>query len=74
MQYHNAQMCSYEVSGTIVRFECNLSYLDAFSKNPQVSNTVKIWSEGDELDDTDRQTDMTKLLATAGNKTSLTIN
>jgi len=25
---------------------------------------MKIWSLGDELDDTDRQTDMTKLLAT----------
>ena len=64
MQYHNAQKCSYEVSGTVVRFECNFSYLDAFSKNPQVSNNMTIWSVGDQLHDTDGQTDMTKLLAT----------
>ena len=33
------------------------SYLDAISKNLQVSNNMKIWSVGDELDDTDKQTD-----------------
>ena len=42
----------------------SLSYVDAFSKNSQVSNIVKFWSVGYELDDIDRQTGMTKLLAT----------
>ena len=32
-------------------------------ENPQVSNIMKIWPFGDELDETDRQTYMTMLLA-----------
>ena len=48
----------------IVRFEWNLNFLDRYSKNPQISNFMKIRPVGAELfhDRPDRRADMTKLI------------
>jgi hypothetical protein len=44
-----------------------LNFLDRFSKNPQISNYIKIRSGGAELFHTDRWTDMRKLTVTSCN-------
>jgi hypothetical protein len=58
---YNVYWSTGKVLFIIVRFECNLNFLDRFSKNPQISNFMKIRSVGAELFHagwrTDRQTD-----------------
>jgi hypothetical protein len=59
----NVNTSSCKVSVVLVRFKCNLNFLDRFSKNIQISNLMKIRPAGTELFPadarTDRQTDMT---------------
>ena len=63
----NLHRSSCKVPVVLVRFERNLDFLDRFSKNPQISNFIKIHSVEAEFFHVDRQTDgrtnMTKLVA-----------
>ena len=57
--YHK---CTCKVSVTLVRFQWILNFLNAFSKNTQISNFTKIRPVGDELFRVDGQTYMTNLI------------
>jgi hypothetical protein len=46
----------------LVRFECNLNFIDRFSINTQILNFVKIRLVGIEMFHADRRTDVTKLI------------
>jgi hypothetical protein len=62
----NVYWSSCEVPVILVRFCWNLNFLDIFSKNTQMSNLIKIrpvWAELFHADEqTDRQTELTKLI------------
>jgi hypothetical protein len=53
---------SCEVPVILVRFECNLNFIDRFSINTQILNFVKIRLVGIEVIHADRRTDVTKLI------------
>jgi hypothetical protein len=53
---------SYNVPVVPFRFQWNLSFLDKFSKDTQISNFMKIPPMGTELFHADGQTHMTKLI------------
>jgi hypothetical protein len=65
-RYDKTVYCfSCKVHFTLVRFECNLNFLDMFSKNFQISNFMKILPVAAEFHADrriDEQTDMTKLI------------
>jgi hypothetical protein len=62
------------ISITLVRFYCDLNFLDRFSKNTQISNLIQIrpvgaelfhedgWTDGQIDGQTERQTNMTQLI------------
>ena len=52
----------YEVPVILVRFRWNLSFLDIFPKNTQISHFMKIRPVGAEMFDADGRTDITKLI------------
>ena len=51
----NVHKSSCNVTFTFVRFDCNLSFLNKFSKNPQISNFMKIRPMGTNLFHADRR-------------------
>ena len=53
---------SCKVAVILVRFECNLNFMDRFSINTQILNFVKIRLVGIEVFHADRRTDVTKLI------------
>jgi hypothetical protein len=53
----NLYWCSCKVPVILVRFEWNLSFLDRFLKNPQISNFIKLRPVGAELFHADGRTD-----------------
>ena len=68
----NLRGFSCKVSVILVRFKVNLSFLDEFSKNSQISNFMKIRQVGAELIHADRRTDrdVTKLTVAFRNFTN----
>jgi hypothetical protein len=58
--------CQFELFLILVILQCNFIFLDRFSKNIQKPNIIKIHMVGAELfhqnRQTERQTDMTKLM------------
>ena len=52
----NVYLSSCKVPFILVRFKYNLNILDGFSKNPQISNFLKIRTVGAELFYADGQT------------------
>jgi hypothetical protein len=59
----NEYWSSRKVSVILVRFKCISNFPGKFSKNTQISNSIKIRPMGAELFHADRQTDTTKLTA-----------
>ena len=53
----NVHISSCKVPVILFRFWSNLKHLDRFSKNPQISSTIKIYQMGAELFHADGQTD-----------------
>jgi hypothetical protein len=66
----NVYWSSRKVPVILVWLEWNFNFLDRFSKNTQISNCMKICPVGGEVHvdrQTDRRTDMTKLIITFRN-------
>jgi hypothetical protein len=53
----NEHKSSYEVPVIVVRFQPNLNFLNRISKNPPISNLMKIYPVGADLFHMDGQTE-----------------